>query len=437
MDKGKIGGLKGDRNRGTRYLLPVGGSRRTGRLRPGARTARWLLWVPLLLVGTSAGSGQGMGEPPVPARQEPAAEARLEQYLVGLTADGKCPAIWAGKFWHDGSRRVRACAGVRKWGAGAGVELADRVHLGSCTKAMTAVMVAQLVSGGKLSWNSRLGELFPECLPLQESGWKEVAVIELLHHASGLPANAPWGELDRDHPGDPVAARRAMLGWISGSPRPDAPEFLYSNVGYALLGHIVETVEGEPWERLVERRLFEPLAIRSAGLGPVRGADALDHPWGHRSVGAIEHALGRVLAGPKEGRPAWVPVELDNPPPLGPAGRVHMSMEDWSKFVRLFASEVPAGPPLGIAQADWRVLVQPGDGGGYAGGWIATERQWAGGMALTHTGSNTTWFCVAWVAPRRGFSVLVAANAYAASVPAVCDRVAARLVAGDFDPPSD
>ena len=35
---------------------------------------------------------------------------------------------------------------------------------------------------------------------------------------------------------------------------------------------------------------------------------------------------------------------------------------------------------------------------------------WAGGPALTHAGSNTMWFAVAWLAPRKDFAVLVACN---------------------------
>ena len=44
-------------------------------------------------------------------------------------------------------------------------------------------------------------------------------------------------------------------------------------------------------------------------------------------------------------------------------------------------------------------------------GWIVADDQpWAGGPALRHTGSNTMWMAVAWLAPKKDFAVLVACN---------------------------
>ncbi|RMF37969.1 MAG: class A beta-lactamase-related serine hydrolase [Planctomycetota bacterium] len=401
----------------------------------GSVVAWWSAMVCALFSGANV-RGQGSGAGRERSAVDQAAGAGLEEYLATLTKDGKCPAIWAGKFWANDGRSVQACSGVRKWGQPAAVRLNDRLHLGSCTKAMTAVLVAQTIARGKLSWQSTLADIFAGHPSLPGSDWGPVRVIDLLHHESGLPANAPWDALDQAHPNDPMAARRAMLDWIVQQTRAPSPAFVYSNAGYALLGHIVETVEQEPWERLIARRLFEPLGIQSAGFGPVSGVDELDHPWGHHVSEPSGGVIGRALNMLVGRQPDWVPVEVDNPPPLGPAGRVHMTLQDWARFVQLFAKTDAPHQELGLTEATWRTLVQTEGDGNYAGGWIVTQREWAGGEALTHTGSNTTWFCVAWVAPRRGFSVLVAANGFAPSTPAICDQVAARLVWGEFDPAS-
>ena len=43
--------------------------------------------------------------------------------------------------------------------------------------------------------------------------------------------------------------------------------------------------------------------------------------------------------------------------------------------------------------------------------WIIADGQpWAGGPALTHAGSNTMWYAVAWLAPAKDFAILVACN---------------------------
>ena len=64
----------------------------------------------------------------------------------------------------------------------------------------------------------------------------------------------------------------------------------------------------------------------------------------------------------------------------------------------------------------------------HAGGWIVAPRPWAGGAALTHTGTNTYWFSVAWLAPERGFAVLVACNTGADGAAKACDDAASALI---------
>ena len=49
-------------------------------------------------------------------------------------------------------------------------------------------------------------------------------------------------------------------------------------------------------------------------------------------------------------------------------------------------------------------------GGDYALGWAVAERKWANGKALTHAGSNTMNYALAWVAPLRDVAVLVCTN---------------------------
>ncbi|MEM8713186.1 MAG: hypothetical protein AAGG01_19755, partial [Planctomycetota bacterium] len=68
-----------------------------------------------------------------------------------------------------------------------------------------------------------------------------------------------------------------------------------------------------------------------------------------------------------------------------------------------------------------RLLSSGVKGGNYGMGWIILQRPWAQGDALTHAGSNTTWFANAWVAPEIDVAFLVAVNAYGEGVPAAAD----------------
>jgi len=284
-------------------------------------------------------------------------------------------------------------AGVRKAGSPEPIGVGDRVHIGSCTKAMTATMIGTLVDAGKLRWDSTLGEVFPDRAEKLHPDYRAVTLTQLLSHRAGLPANAPWRTLAPL--ASPTEQRRAILGRMLGEAPGSRPgtAYLYSNLGYALAGLMAEQVSGTPWDRLMRERVFGPLGMASAGFGPPGDPGRVDQPWGHRIVG-------------EESRP----VHFDNPPAMGPAGTVHCSVPDWARFAALHLDGKFAATRL-VTPATLQALHTPAPGGDYGGGWIICQRPWAGGTALTHSGSNTFWFCTVWLAPARGLGILVAANA--------------------------
>lgn len=359
-----------------------------------------------------------------------AGDERLAARLEAIRGRHSLPAVWAGRFHADG-RRVVAAVGVRRLGGGAAgrddasldrvgnekVELDEPVHLGSCTKALTAVLVARGATAGRLGSAATLAAVFPGELPA-ESPWADVTISSLLDHTSGAPENADWWSLDRGRPGDPVAARRDLLRWLIAQPRPPRPGHRYSNVGYAVAGHALETVEGTAWERLAEREIFEPLDMKQAGFGPLP-------PPGHEA-GAWGHVVrdGELLA-----------ARIDNPPPLGPAGRVHATLSEWARFVLAFVGDGGAARRrLGVSPAEWRRLLTPAPGETYAGGWQQHERAWGGGTVLAHMGSNTAWTVVAWAAPRRDFCLLAAVNAGGDAAARACDEAVSACLAEDLLP---
>ena len=91
---------------------------------------------------------------------------KLESFLAETRAKHGLPALWAAKVsLSEGdlsNNLVIAASGVRRAKATMPVGDEDLIHLGSCTKAMTATLVAQLISSGKLDWDSKLLQIFPE-----------------------------------------------------------------------------------------------------------------------------------------------------------------------------------------------------------------------------------------------------------------------------------
>jgi hypothetical protein len=74
------------------------------------------------------------------------------------------------------------------------------------------------------------------------------------------------------------------------------------------------------------------------------------------------------------------------------------------------------------------MLITLPSGSDYACGWLVVERDWAGGKALTHSGSNTMNLAVAWLAPSRDFAVLVVTNQGPPAAAKACDEAASSLI---------
>ena len=89
---------------------------------------------------------------------------------------------------------------------------------------------------------------------------------------------------------------------------------------------------------------------------------------------------------------------------------------------------LPDERKLLLKRATLRRIQTPEKGENYSFGWIATWRLWGHGTVLTHAGSNTVWYCVTWVAPKRDFAVLVTCNQGGKAAAKACDEAAGVLI---------
>jgi CubicO group peptidase (beta-lactamase class C family) len=301
----------------------------------------------------------------------------------------------------------------------------DLWHLGSNTKAMTAVLAGRLVERGLLRWDTRVAEVFPELAEQFHPDFRSVTLRQLLAHRAGVAANLDWGRLARVGTVREQRLAAVKQGLAARPEHPPGQRYLYSNLGYVVAGALLERVTGRAWEDLMRTEIFEPLGMTRAGFGGVGTAGELDQPWGHRQGGRPAPTNGP---------------EADNPPVLGPAGTVHCTLADWARFVADHLRGLRGQPGL-LQPATYRELATAAEDGEYGLGWVVTRRDWAGGPALNHCGCNTLFFANVWLAPERDFAVLVVANqgldAFAgtdAVVAAVVRDLAQLLPAGPGNP---
>ncbi len=131
--------------------------------------------------------------------------------------------------------------------------------LASLTKVFTATAIMQLVESGRLKLDAPVASYWPE---FGQNGKDEITVRQLLTHTSGLrqdlePSPASTGESDALRQ---IAADRTLN-------RPGS-KFLYSDVGFIVLGELVRRVSYEPLDTYVRDHIFLPLGMRDTGYRP-------------------------------------------------------------------------------------------------------------------------------------------------------------------------
>ena len=292
-------------------------------------------------------------------------------------------------------------------------------HIGSCTKAMTAVVIARLVDQGELEFTTTIGEAFGD--GNVDDQFRGVTVAELLRHHGGTT-----GAIYRSHPRvwqamwegamhDPRKVRRAAVEAIlSDSPSQTPGRYVYSNAGIMVAAVIAETLLDESWESLIQNELFIPLGMGSAGFG----APDESNPWPHRFIDGAYEPVDPASLG------------SDNPPSLGPAGTVHLSLSDWVKFLQVF---IDGGPGGYLSDSSVAALLDSSSNNA-AAGWFVVNRSWAGGSALNHDGSNTMNYAKVWIAPAKKRGIVIATNGAAPGVARELDRLAGWLVTNYIEP---
>lgn len=319
----------------------------------------------------------------------------------------------------DGQIVDRAAVGVRKQGDPTPVTTNDVFHIGSCTKSMTATLTAIFIEQGKLRWDTTIAEVFPDLKGKIAKRYEAVTVEQLLQHRGGVPAQPPaaawkraWQEI-----GTPTEQRREFIEAVLREPPAAAPgeREIYSNQGYAIVGAMLEKISGQDFESLMTEKLFKPLHMDTAGFGPPGTKGQTDQPWGHTKQPFKTE-----------------PVQLDNPPAISPAGRVHCSLDDLARYAMLHLQENATN---GLLQPETLArLHQPNNRNAhsplenYACGWVILKRGWAGGRTLWHNGSNTMWYTVMWLAPEKDFFVIAATNIAGNDAEKACDDACVVMI---------
>jgi CubicO group peptidase (beta-lactamase class C family) len=311
-----------------------------------------------------------------------AAEPSQVDAIFAPLADAKSPGF-AVLLRQGGKTTLQRGWGVRDLRTRAPIDARTDFRLASFTKQFTAMAVMLLVHDGKLRYDQRLTEIFPDF----PAYGRAISVRHLLTHTSGLPdyerlmQGGPWTEARQiqDEEVLVLLERAARPKFAAGT------SWAYSNSGYVVLGLVVAKVSGMSFAQFLRERIFQPLEMGST-LAYEKGRNTVpNRAFGHtkRPDGFIETDQSSTSA------------------TLGDGG-VYSNLEDLAKWdealerhTLLGESEMaPASTPVRLAdgaEPHWPTApdddnLNPGKPVSYGFGWFLDP--WAGRRRMWHTGTT-------------------------------------------------
>ncbi|QNQ10824.1 serine hydrolase domain-containing protein [Sphingomonas alpina] len=178
-----------------------------------------------------------------------------------------------------------------------GVPVTDRTlfHLGSVGKHITAVAILRLAAQGKLALDAPLSRYVQGIAP----GWSRATIYQLLTHTGGLPGNFDGQDFDRPFTREKVSAFSAALTPVAAP----GQAWVYSNVGYVLLGHVIENLTGDDYGRHITDTLFRPHGLIDSraddgeGIIPNRAEPLIRRDGAFRRAMQMSSSVSSVGAG--------------------------------------------------------------------------------------------------------------------------------------------
>jgi CubicO group peptidase (beta-lactamase class C family) len=304
---------------------------------PTLRSLRWPTWLLALgLMADCAGStpARSPERPPAlpfsPGRAAPARKAKLDGVASALDAlfaakmkESGATGLAVGVIV-DGELAYQRGFGVRDLASGAPVDVDTVFRIASMTKGFTALAVLKLRDEGRVeldvpaeTYLPALGALAP---PTRDA--PPISLRLLLTNAAGLAYDDLWGTVTFGKIDDDLAdlLRRGVQ-----LPTTPGTRYAYSNLGWALLGKVVERVSGRSYRTYVTEDLLRPLGMTSSVWEPG------DVPPGRLAIGYRRGADGQYVEEPRPSDGVFAA-----------GGGLYMSLRDYARFA---AFQLEAYPP--------------------------------------------------------------------------------------------
>ena len=217
----------------------------------------------------------------------------VDQIIEKAIADGACPGaeLLVGQPDRTVYRKTYGKAQVRprEWDT-----VIDQIYdLASLTKPVaTATSIMILHERGKLNVNDPVAKYMPR---FAQNGKEGVTIAQCLTHVAGFIADNPLSDYED---GGDHAIERIMIAPLKNPP---GEKFVYSDVGYIVLGDLVRKVDGRPLDQFAAEEIFGPLLMARTRFKPGFGDSALLVPTeaieGEFRPGVVHDPRARAMGG--------------------------------------------------------------------------------------------------------------------------------------------
>lgn len=341
--------------------------------------------------------------PSTSAAQQSPDLAAFDKYVAHAACDWKVPGLAIAVVKGDSLVFAKGY-GVLEIGKPAPATEHTRFAIGSTTKAMTVASLAMLVDDGKLRWDDRVIDYFPDFQLYDAYATRELTVRDLLTHRTGLPStDLLWAFPENQYTASEMMRRLRYVRPISSF----RSQWEYQNNMYGIAGALVAKLSGMPWETFIRKRIFAPLGMTESTplVAGIAGQPNIAVPHGE------VHDTVRVVA-------------LRTTDAIAPAGSVWSSVSDMSKWMRFMLDSGRIGTKRLIQPATFREIIAPQIRApasqypalrlaqphffSYALGWFVED--YHGETVWMHTGSIDGMSAIIGLLPERHVGVYVLAN---------------------------
>jgi D-alanyl-D-alanine carboxypeptidase len=180
---------------------------------------------------------------------------------------------------------VLESVGYTKFRSRDSISTGNRFHLGSATGAITSYIASQLVTKGKIKWNTSIFQLFPTLIAKSRPEYKNLTFVDLLAQQSGLVLLNEPNEITTvpNFPGNARQQRAEFMEWViqqrASRDTSGKKTFRFSNANTAAAVAMMEKASGQAWEDLLKELFNKPLGVTVKTGWP--NSLLPTEPWGH------------------------------------------------------------------------------------------------------------------------------------------------------------